>query len=488
MQRKLIFIFFLFFTLLHSATVQTLKEVYTPKESIDVTLKGMLGHQEDWVAIYPIGSSNEWKNVLKWSWMGGISNGTVHFDTLAVGNYEVRIFFKNSFNLEGSYAFSVEGELNDVNLSTTKSSYLPSEEIIVNFKNMLGNPTDWIAIYPLGSSNAWENVLQWRWTKSLTHGTLSFKKLPKGNYEVRGFFKNSFKLEGDSSFVVTEEEKVKNSVSLTLNKNSYAQNELIYINYDNMQGNASDWIAIYPKGSSYHFENVIDYKYTGGNISGEMALGGFPSEKVLHGSTPMPGLAVGSYEIRAFFNNTLHAEKVASFSVVDRAVVSTIYEEANGSISADWKHVSGPYPPIHYNGVARLRAKWIDNHTNTSEYTLVFKTPNSRQNVLELDVGGVGRWTPHFNVGVIVQTTDGQRRMLWDSFLNHYNVSANKQGNVLSYPTYVELQRNTANSRKHFRVNVDKYLKILEPNNKVISISAFFATGGDLDNIKLSSH
>ena len=255
-----------------------------------------------------------------------------------------------------------------------------------------------------------------------------------------------------------------------------------------MQGNASDWIAIYPKGSTYHFENVIDHKYTLGNLSGEMALGGFPEGTALHGSTPMPGLAVGDYEVRAFFNNTLHAEKVASFSVVDTAVVSSVYEEANGAISADWIHVSGPYAPVHYNGVARLRAKWIDNQTNTSEYTLAFPLANTTQNVLELDVGGVGRWTPHFNVGVIVQTTNGQRRMLWDSFLNHYNVSANKQGTVLSYPTYVELQRNTANSRKHFRVNVDKYLKILEPNNKVLSITAFFATGGDLDNIKLSSH
>ena len=395
MKKKLIFIYFLLFTLLNATTVKTDKDVYTTQDTIKLIVNGMLGDKEDWVSIYPFGSTNDWNNVLKWTWTEGASKGTFSLGSLPVGKYEARVFFKNSFKLEASSSFVVKN--NDEN-----------NQII--------------------------------------------------------------------------------DIALTLNKNTYAQNELIYINYDNMQGNNTDWIGIYPAGASYEFENVIDYKYLYGNISGEIALGGFPQGKALHGSTTMPGLSAGNYEIRAFFNNTLHAEKVVPFTVTQQPVISTMYEDANGSISEDWIHVSGPYPPVYYNGVVRLRAKWINNHTNTSEYTLPFDTPNTTQKVMELDVGGVGRWTPHFNVGVIVQTTNGQRRMLWDSFLNHYNVSANKQGNVLSYPTYVELQRNTANSRKHFRVNVDKYLKILEPNNKIISILEFFATGGDLDNIKLSSH
>jgi len=485
-MKKIIFIFSLLFSIVNATatvTVQTSKDTYVPQEEIKVSLTGMLGHEHDWLGIYPVESTNEWENVVTWNWTGGITEGNVTIGSVPVGNYEVRAFFENSFNLEGSFPFSVE----DANVSTTKSSYLPNEEVVVNFSHMLGDVEDWIGIYPKGSSNDWENVLTWKFTNGVIDGNMSFSSLAEGNYSVRAFFKNSFTLEANSSFSI-QNEAVTNEVNLTLNKTIYAQNELVYINYDHMQGNLTDWIGIYPEGSSYHFENVIDHKYTEGNISGEMALGGFPAGEVLQGYTPMPGLAVGNYEIRAFFNNTLHAEKVASFSVVETPVVSTVYEDANGSISEDWIHVSGPYPPVHYNGVVRLRAKWVNNHTNTSEYTLPFDVPNTTQNVLELDVGGAGRWTPHFNIGVIVQTTDGQRRMLWDSFLNHYNVSANKQGGVLSYPTYVELQRNTANSRKHFRVNLDKYLKVLEPSNKVLSVTDFFATGGDLDNIKLSSH
>lgn len=487
---RLIFIFSLLLTLLTAdVNIQTTKDIYTPQEQVKVSLTGMLGNAQDWIGVYPKGSSNDWENVVKWSWTGGITEGNVSLGNIALGDYEVRVFFQNSFELEGSYPFSIEGNALDVKLSTIKNSYLPNEDVVVNFSNMLGDVEDWIGIYPEGSSNDWGNVVLWKFTNGVIDGNMTFTNLPEGNYSVRAFFSNSFNLEANSSFTVKENEApIDDEVTLTLNKEVYAQNELVYINYDHMQGNNLDWIAIYPAGATYHFENVIDYKYIWGNISGEIALGGFPQGEILHGSTPMPGLAPGDYEIRAFFNNTLHTEKVIPFTVTEQPVVSTIYENANGSISEDWIHVSGPYPPVYYNGVVRLRAKWINKQTNTSEYTLPFDTPNTTQKVLELDVGGVGRRTPHFNVGVIVQTTNGQRRMLWDSFLNHYNVSANKQGNVLSYPTYVELQRYTSKSRKHFRVNVDKYLKILEPNNKVLSITAFFATGGDLDNIKLSSH
>jgi hypothetical protein len=255
-----------------------------------------------------------------------------------------------------------------------------------------------------------------------------------------------------------------------------------------MQGNNTDWIGIYPAGADYAFENVIDWKYTKGNLNGEVALGGFPGDTDLSGSTPMPGLPAGDYEIRAFFNNSLGQEAMIPFTVTNQPVISTVYEDATGDISPNWVHVSGPHIQTYFNDVVRLQANWISATTNTSEYTLPFDVPNETDKVLELDVGGQGRGTPHFNVGVLVDTTDGQRRMLWDSFLNHFNVKANKQGNVLSFPTYVELQQNTAFNQKHLRVNVDKYLKILEPNNKLVRIRAFFATGGDLDNIKLSSH
>ena len=490
---KIFLILSVLFIALNAATIQTDKELYdygNGDSLIHVSFAEMQGTSTDWIGIYPAGASYEFENVVAWKWTGGNIHGSLDFNLLRAGNYDARAFYNNSLTKKAEYSFSIIGEPilpPDVNLTTNKSTYLNTETITATFSYMQGNTTDWIGIYPAGSSYEFENVIAYKQTGGDINGSVSFTDIPLGNYDVRALFNNSLHTEASTAISVIPDPNY-HDINLTLNKNVYAQNELIYVNYNYMEGNPTDWIGIYPAGASYEFSNVIDMKYTGGNVQGEVALGGFPANKPFSGYSTMPGLAAGDYEIRAFFNNSLTEKATVPFTVTEQPISSTMYEDANGSISNNWVHVAGPYPPVYYSGAVRLRAKWINNHTNTSEYTLSFNTPNTTQNVLELDVGGLGRWTPHFYVGVVVHTIHGTRNMLWDSFLNHYNVSANKQGNKLSYPTYVELQRHTANSRKHFRVNVDKYLKILEPDNKVISITSFFATGGDLDNIKLSSH
>jgi len=487
-RTKILFILTLLFSMLNATTVQTGKDIYTPQEDINISFNGMIGNVNDWIGIYPEGTVSNWENKLRWNWTEGLIDGNLTLNKLPVGSYEVRAFFEDSFQLEASYSFVVDGVSLETNITTSKSIYPSDENITVHFSNLLGTMKDWVGIYPEGSSNDWTNVIKWSYTNALIDGNLSFSGLADGNYSARVFFNDSFSLEANSSFIIQPIENNITEVNLTLDKSIYAQNELVSIHYNHMEGNSTDWIGIYPAGAGFEFENVIDWKSTEGNISGELSLGGFPANTQLIGFTPMPGLAPGDYDVRAFFNNTLNVEKSVPFTVVDTPVTSVMYEDANGTISPNWIHVSGPYPPTFYNNVVRLKAKWINSHTNTSEYILPFNPDNTTDKVLELDVGGQGRWTPHFNVGVLVQTTLGYRRMLWDSFMNHYNVPANKNGIVLAYPTYVELQRNTANSQKHFRVNIEKYLQILEPNNKLLSVTDFFATGGDLDNIKLSSH
>ena len=481
-------------TLLSAATIETDKALYDHDNGdtvIHVSFAEMQGTETDWVGIYPAGASYEFENVVAWKWTDGLILGTLDFNLLEAGDYDVRAFYNNSLTKQAEVTFSIIGiptVIPDVNLTTNKSTYLSTEAIDVNFTHMQGNTTDWIGIYPAGASYEFENVVASKQTGGDINGSVIFEDIPIGNYDVRAFFNNSLHTEASIPISVIIDPTY-HDINLTLNKNIYAQNELVYVNYNYMEGNPTDWIGIYPAGASYHFSNVIDWKYIEGNVQGEVALGGFPGETDLSGYTPMPGLPAGNYEIRAFFNNSLSQQAMIPFTVTTQPVTSTIYEEANdNNISSDWIHVSGPYSPVPYLNVVRLRANWINNHTNKSEYTLPFDSINTTDKVLELDVGGVGRWTPHFNVGVLVQTTNGSRRMLWDSYLNHYNVKANKQGTVLSFPTYVELQQNNHRWQTHFRVNVDKYLKILEPNNKLISITDFFATGGDLDNIKLSSH
>lgn len=393
----------------------------------------------------------------------------------------IRIFFVTVLTL-----FFVSCGNNDTtngsstSIQTSQKVYSENDSITVAYEKMSGHEHDWIAVYPVGASNTWGNQLYWAWTEGKLEGQTTFNPLPYGDYEVRAFFSNSFEVEATHQFKVDVQYDPNQATSLTLNKNTYVENELIYVKYSNMQGNQTDKISLYPANSN----TVIDSKQLDGNVNGELSLGGVDALPDTLAQTG--GLKAGDYEVRAFFNNSANIETLARFTVVERQVNSTVYESANGELSPNWVHVSGPTAPYLQNGMVNLTSNWVTNTTNTSEYRLVFDAPNTTQKVLELDAGGI-RYQLHFYIGVIVETDYGTRKMIWDPFFNHENVAAFKEDQYLSYPLYVDIQEDSE-TRQHVRVDVEKYLRLLEPNNKVQSISAFIASGGDLDEIKLSSH
>ncbi|MCH9813439.1 MAG: hypothetical protein K0U47_05785, partial [Epsilonproteobacteria bacterium] len=84
-----------------------------------VNVSGLPGGNGDWVGIYPVGSSNDWGNVVSWSYTNGthsmdsagIVNGSVNLSGIANGTYEARLFFDNSFTLENSVTFMVSEEV-----------------------------------------------------------------------------------------------------------------------------------------------------------------------------------------------------------------------------------------------------------------------------------------------------------------------------------------------------------------------------------------
>ena len=474
MIKKISTISCLLLATLNAATVHTTENTYNNDEKIIVSFYEMLGDEEDWVAIYPKGSSNDWNNVVQWDWTGGAKSGTIQFNSLSKGSYEARVFYENSYNLEASKSFTVKGDAApSATLSINKAKYTTDENIEVTFNGMSQNDKDWIAIYPKGSSNDWDNVIDWDWTAGKKNGILTFDSLPIGQYEVRAFFNNSYKLEARQDIVVEAEHNNEN-VTLTSAKSTYAKGEDIAVSFNHMSGDDKDWIAIYPKGSSNDWDNVVEWDWTNGRNSGTINFN---------------DLAVGEYEVRAFFRNSYNLEAKYSVKVVENAATSTVYETAsNGQINPNWVHEKGNYPPKHVDGTVQLQAEWINGTTNLSSYYLPLNY-NKTQKILELDMGGVGRETPHFSVGLWITTQDGVRRMLWDSFFNHGGVGPQRvdygNGNVhLSYPSPVE---HVGGNFEHFRVDVEQQLKLLEPNNKVISINFFTADGGNLDNIKLSS-
>jgi len=283
-------------------------------------------------------------------------------------------------------------------------------------------------------------------------------------------------------------------VEIVSSKNAYFEEENITINFKNMFGNQNDWIGIYSKGSSNTFKNALRRKDTNGSKQGQFIFEGIKK--------------AGLYEARAFFKDSLILESSVSFEI---SPLSTLYEDAENNISIAWRQISGSYKPLRVphgfksKGALVLTPEWIDNFSNIAEYQLDMN--NSSQKILEMDMGGLKDYhlpnlfnigyIQHYSVGVRVTTTDGKRAMLWDSFFNHGNVEAFKDGKWLSYPSPVEHVRgyddNDTNVHGlaidkwvHFQVDVEKELQKLESNNTIISIDTFFATGGFLDNLKLS--
>jgi uncharacterized protein YkwD len=301
---------------INAVTIKTEKDTYTSQEDIKVNIGEMSGHEKDWVGIYPVDSTNEWENVLRWNWTEGIIEGTTTLTRLPVGNYEARIFFQNSFNLEGKYEFSIVDGDNPTTIKTEKDIYTTNENITMTVTNLLGDNQDWFAIYPSGSSNAWENVIQWDWTNGIVNGQLVTNPLPKGDYEARVFFKNSYKLESKYSFKV---ENGENPTTLTTNKEFYTRDENIIVNFTNLLGHNKDWVAIYPKDSSNQWANVIQWHWTEGKKDG---------------NTNFTKLPEGKYEARVFFRNSFILENKYSFEVKQEEVEEHIIPKIDNNLKA----------------------------------------------------------------------------------------------------------------------------------------------------------
>jgi len=490
---KYLFSLLLFASLIQAATITTQQNNYNAGQAIVVTVSAMNGANNDWIGIYPAGSNNDWGNVVSWKYTLGVVNGNITLNGVSAGNYEARAFFNNSFNLEASTSFSVGAA--STSITTQQTTYNPNETITVTLSNSNGANNDWVGIYPAGASNDWGNVLSWKFTNGITNGNLSLNGVPSGNYEARVFFNNSFHLEASTDFSVLA---VVNT-TIETSKASYTANESITVALSNMSGASNDWVGIYPVGSSNAWGNVVSWKYTAGIVNGNLTLNGIPA---------------GNYEARAFFRNSYNVEATDTFSVVADNLPPTVYEDAENGISGDWVTTAGNYSAIHVNsgfdssGAVQLKTEWINDTRNISEYQLNLHN-NTSQQILEVDVGGVGNagespagihshWAPgtmpHYKIGVIATTTLGYRLIMWSSFYTHSNIPATKRDYgswvSLTFPSPWEQVRWNGNKNlwERHRFDVQAYIHQLEPNNTLISIDKFIATGGNLDNITLKSN
>jgi len=91
--------------------MNTTKSIYKPNDIVTIGINGTLSGDRDWVGIYKVGDNNDWANVIAWNWVGqGTTALTRDKKPMPAGEYEIRLFFHNSYTVEARYGFTVVPE------------------------------------------------------------------------------------------------------------------------------------------------------------------------------------------------------------------------------------------------------------------------------------------------------------------------------------------------------------------------------------------
>jgi hypothetical protein len=218
--------------------------------AIAATVSNGPGNPADWLGVYAVGSPNGPGNPVSWKWLstdgassspptsGGVTAGTVHLVVpTTAGQYEVRFFVNNSFNvIAKSAAITATGAApppppapppappppppppNSPNVKINGSSnpvtVAGGAAIAATVSNGPGNPADWLGVYAVGSPNGPGNPASWKWLSTdgassspptsggVTAGTVHLVvPMTAGQYEVRFFVNNSFNVIAKSAAI-----------------------------------------------------------------------------------------------------------------------------------------------------------------------------------------------------------------------------------------------------------------------------------------------
>jgi len=223
-------------------------------------------------------------------------------------------------------------------------------------KNSIGEK-DWIAIYPKNASNAWSNVIMWKWVKDLAtlnqkYSFLTYQKIFKaGEYQVRYFENNSFTTYKAFDFTIKKDRPLHlKEMSVFYTPHNGATNFSFILTPDGrLNSRPKDWVGLYKKSDSNAWGNVLTWAWAR-DFDYDDRRGHQP---VWVSRTKNIHLQNGEYEVRYFKNNTFTTYKKSSFNIGDkdinlRSLRDTYYDANNQKLKIEL-HLSNIHKRLNNN-------------------------------------------------------------------------------------------------------------------------------------------
>ena len=250
---KLLLLLALSTNVLFAVTISTEKASYAKSETIVVNITDLPNAKKctpekrsecSWVGLFYAFDESAPEHLLTHQYAGTAKNETFTFSGLDyAGEYEARVFYKDSYDEEGFYNFKVtDVQHPTVQVQTVKNSYEVNEAISVSFSNLPGNNNDWVGLFYAFDGSEEGNLLQKIETNGQKEGTVTFSGLNEAHeFEVRAFANGTFKEEDYYPFSVVEAPKPITSCNILQNAsfengtNSwsvYGENSLVNGGYD----------------------------------------------------------------------------------------------------------------------------------------------------------------------------------------------------------------------------------------------------------------
>jgi hypothetical protein len=254
------------------------------------------------------------------------------------GQLAAGVFAREALGALGpAFAHGAPGALDATGATTVTTDatmYPDTQSIVVTYTNMSGASHDWVSLAPLPSADT--VYARWVYLGGQVNGSARFAALPAGTYEARAYFNDQYVVQARSMpITVTSTGTV--SASIQAGSSTYLTTDPMAVTWSNLAGYPTDWIAVSLTTDDDAHHAV--FFYTGGARAGT------------HSFT---NLAAGTYEARAYLDNTTTRQATSMPFVVSAPPAPSVTLTTDAS-----SYMAGDAVIVHYSGMPGSSHDWI---------------------------------------------------------------------------------------------------------------------------------